>query len=78
MTQRQLFRELVAAKERDKHERHRDMALAWMTAKLQRAEKIPSLQTLLEDRKERQTVGQMRTVLEQLSQRYGGKVTARG
>jgi hypothetical protein len=78
LSYRQLFRELVVAREKVERQHNRDTALAWRTAMLQRAKKIPGLKELLTAKKGRQSVSEMRDVLEMLSQRYGGKVQKRG
>jgi hypothetical protein len=69
---RTLCREFVAAHDRliDRH--HRDVELAWMVARLTRAQTIPALHTLLVRQPQRpQTVDEQRQVLRMLSAQYG-------
>lgn len=61
----------MAARERDRHTQHRDVALAWMMATLQRVKKIPKLEALLKVRKPRQTKQEMLQQVKFLSQLTG-------
>ena len=59
---------------REQH--NRDTALAWQTANLTRAKKLPNLSRLLivAPDKKAQTLDEQRQMLKILSQRYGGSV----
>jgi len=76
LSHRELFRQVVIWAEQQRASHNRDMALAWQTANLTNAKKLPSIERILvkspEERK--QTIGDMRAVLHELSKRYGGKV----
>lgn len=50
---------------------NRDIAHAWYTAALSRAEKMPKLASLLDGGPRRQTVDEQRAMLEVLSAQYG-------
>lgn len=69
---------LWAERMRDQH--NRDMVVAWQTANLVRAKKLPSLGRLLvrAPNERQQGAGEMKTILHQLSARYGGKVRVHG
>lgn len=70
---RQLFRELVVARERAMDQHDRMVTHAWLSAMLHRQpKKLPALKTLLARREAQpQSTGQMRTMLHVLSAQYG-------
>lgn len=48
------------------------MTMAWVIAALHRQKKLPELKTLLRKRQDKpQTVGQLKAMFHQLSERYG-------
>jgi hypothetical protein len=75
MTPREFAREQEAAQKRAHHQRERDVVLAWHTAVFSRTDKMPNLETVLlqmRDRHgERQTYEQMKANLELISQLAG-------
>lgn len=70
---RQLCREFVVAKTRAIEEQERDVALAWYTANLVRAQKIPSLKELLRQLRpqRKQTRREQHAIVHQLSAQLG-------
>ncbi len=69
----ELWREFEIGKRRKQEEVERDIARAWWTAKLSRADKIPKLTDLLY-RGKRQSAREIRGVLHTLAGQFGGSV----
>lgn len=61
---RQLFQEFVVAKRKREEEMDRDLVLAWHTAAMVRAKKLPDIKQLLAQRKRGPLVKQTRTEAE--------------
>lgn len=60
------------ARDLAQHARDREIVLAWNTAALSRAKKLPALKTLLAQSHQKvQTMGEQRAMLALLSERYG-------
>jgi hypothetical protein len=80
LSHRELYREVVIWAEQQRASHNRDMTLAWQTANLTNAKKLPSLERLLVKSPEErvQTTGDMKAMLFELSKRYGGKVRTHG
>ena len=76
LTWRELFREIALWVETRREQHNRDMTLAWQTANLTNAKKLPGLERLLVKPPEAKTQSpsEMRAMLQTLSERYGGKV----
>lgn len=72
MTPREFARQQAAAVNRARDEHDRGVVMAWQTANLTRAEKLPDLRTLLaRTQSGRQTHDEMRAQLESLSRLTG-------
>ena len=76
LTWRELFRDVALSVETRRDQHNRDMTLAWQTANLSRAKKLPGLDRFLVKPPSAgaQSVSEMRTMLQRLSARYGGRV----
>lgn len=76
LSHRELFRQVAIWVERQRTQHNRDMTLAWQVANLTNAKKLPSLErVLVKSPSERaQSAGDMKSVLYELSKRYGGDV----
>lgn len=65
----------MVARERAKDDHDRQVTLAWQIEALHRAKKLPELKTLLARyRRQRQSTGQMRSMLHLLAEQHGGVV----
>jgi len=64
---------LAAGRRRQTREHDRDLTLAWYTARLQRVDKMPSLQRLLQKAPQRQTLAEQRAILKVLRSQLGGR-----
>jgi hypothetical protein len=62
-----LFREFSAARQRLADQADRDIRLAWMTAALSRAKKLPPLPSLLSTRHRTQTPAEQLLVMRKIS-----------
>lgn len=73
---RELYREIVVWAETIRITHNRDMTLAWQTANLSHAKKLPPLTKYLvrEPNPKTQTFAEQKSMLQMLSKRYGGKV----
>lgn len=71
---RQLFREFVVARRRSQEESDRDLVLAWHTAAMTRAKKLPNIKELLSERKrgpaKRQTWQEQKAAIAMISARF--------